>query len=186
MTLERFKRSLEASPVVKIGDYDYFVHPITDGIPQMDPMVLAEVLDGFKEVGDFHCDLIIAPEAMGIPIAVPLSLELGIPYNVVRKKRYGLPGEVSVSQLTGYSRNEMFINGVSRGQRVVLVDDVISTGGTIKAVVRALQQIGADIVDIIVAVEKGGHRAEIERELGVRIKTLVRVEVSRGRLTVLS
>ena len=185
MMLERLKRSLEASAVVKLGDYDYFVNPLTDGIPRMDPRVLAETLDAIKEVGDFHCDLIIAPEAMGLPLAVPLSLELGIPYTVVRKRRYGLPGEVEISQQTGYSRKEMYINGISPGERVVLVDDVLSTGGTLKALVQGLRSIGAEIVDVIVVVEKG-DKGPLERELGVRIKTLVKVEVHEGRVTVLT
>jgi len=180
------KRSLEESPVVRMGDYDYFVHPITDGIPRMDPSVLQEVLDRILEVGDFDCDLILAPEAMGIPLAVPLSLRTGIPYNVVRKRRYGLPGEVSLQQTTGYSRTDMFINGISEGDRVVIVDDVISTGGTIAAIVKALQGMGALIVDIIVVVEKGDRRPILERELGVVIKTLVKVEVRQGRTRVLT
>lgn len=184
--LERLKRSLEESPVVRMGDYDYFVHPITDGIPRMDPSVLQEVLDRILEVGDFDCDLILAPEAMGIPLAVPLSLRTGIPYNVVRKRRYGLPGEVSLQQTTGYSRTDMFINGISEGDRVVIVDDVISTGGTIAAIVKALQGMGALIVDIIVVVEKGDRRPILERELGVVIKTLVKVEVRQGRTRVLT
>ncbi len=186
MDLTRFKQSLEGSPIIRMGSYDYFVHPITDGIPRMDPMVMTEVLEGFKEVGDFHCDVIIAPEAMGIPLAVPLSLELGIPYNVVRKKRYGLSGEVAVSQITGYSMQEMYINGIRAGDRVVVVDDVVSTGGTLKAVIKALQLIGARIVDVIVAVEKGESKPSLETELGVRIKSLVKVEVREGRLVVLS
>jgi adenine phosphoribosyltransferase len=184
--LERLKRSLEESPVVRMGDYDYFVHPITDGIPRMDPSVLQEVLDRILEVGDFDCDLRLAPEAMGIPLAVPLSLRTGIPYNVVRKRRYGLPGEVSLQQTTGYSRTDMFINGISEGDRVVIVDDVISTGGTIAAIVKALQGMGALIVDIIVVVEKGDRRPILERELGVVIKTLVKVEVRQGRTRVLT
>jgi len=180
------KASLEKSPIVKIGSYDYFVHPITDGIPQMDPLVLVEVLDAIKEVGDFHCDVIVAPEAMGIPLAVPLSLELGIPYNVVRKKRYGLPGEVSITQLTGYSKSEMYINGIRKGEKVVVVDDVISTGGTLRAVIKALQSIGADIIDVIIVVEKGNNRPGLEKELGLAIKTLVKVEVREGKLVVLN
>jgi len=184
--LDRLKRSLESSPVVRMGDYDYFISPITDGIPKMDPMVLAEALEGFKEIGDFHCDVLIAPEAMGIPLAVPLSLELGIPYNVVRKKRYGLPGEISVTQFTGYSKSQMYINGIEKGDRVMLVDDVMSTGGTIRAVIKALQLIGAEIVDILIVVEKGDHKKEVEDELGVRIKTLVKVEVRDGKLIMLN
>ena len=184
--LERFKRSLEASPIIRKGDYHYFVHPITDGVPRMDPMVLREVLDAFKGAGDFRCDVILAPEAMGIPIAVPLSLELGIPYSVARKRPYGLPGEVRLDQVTGYSRGEMYINGIGPGDRVTLVDDVISTGGTLRAVVLGLRQAGAELVDVIVAVEKGGAKAGIEEELGLSIKSLVRVEVRQGRVVVLS
>ena len=184
--LERFKDSLESSPIVKMGSYDYFVNPITDGIPRMDPMVLAEVLEGFKAIGDFHCDVIVSPEAMGIPLAVPLSLELGIPYSVVRKKRYGLPGEVAVSQVTGYSKGQMYVNGIGAGDKVVIVDDVVSTGGTLLAVIKALRHIGAEIVDVIVAVEKGEGKAKLEMELGLRIKSLVKVEVREGRLVLIN
>jgi adenine phosphoribosyltransferase len=184
--LERLKKSLEAAPILRKGSYDYFVHPITDGVPRMDPMVLVETLDAIKEIGDFHCDVILAAEAMGIPLVVPLSLELGIPYTVVRKRRYGLPGELEIQQRTGYSLKEMFINDIKRGDRVVLVDDVMSTGGTIKAVVQGLQELGAEIVDVIVVVEKGDKKKEIEKELGIRIKTLVKVKVRDGKLVVLS
>jgi adenine phosphoribosyltransferase len=186
MQLERFKRSLESSTIVKMGSYDYFVHPISDGVPRMDPMVLAEVLDAIKEVGDFHCDLIVTPEAMGLAVAAPLALELGIPYSVIRKKKYGLPGEVKISQVTGYSRSEMYMNGVGRGERVTIIDDVISTGGTLLSIIEALRSVGADIVDIIVVIEKGGRKAELEKEARVRIKSLVKVEVRDGRLFVIS
>ena len=184
--LERLKKSLEAAPVVRMNNYDYFVNPMTDGVPRMDPMVLAETLDAIKEVGDFHCDVIVAPEAMAIPLAVPLSLELGIPYTVVRKRRYGLPGELEIRQSTGYSQKEMFINDIRRGDRVVVIDDVLSTGGTIKAVIQGLREIGAEIVDVIVVVEKGNKKEEIEKELGIRIKTLIRVAVRDGKLVLLS
>jgi adenine phosphoribosyltransferase len=184
--LERFKRSLESSPIVRIGSYDYFVNPVTDGVPKMDPMVLAEVLDAIKGIGDFHCDVLVSPEAMGIPLAVPLSLELGIPYVVVRKKRYGLPGEVAVSQVTGYSKGQMYVNGIGAGDKVVIVDDVLSTGGTLLAVIKALKHIGAEIVDVIVAVEKGEGKAKLEKELGLHIKSLVKVEVREGRLVLIN
>jgi len=184
--LERLRKSLESSPIVRMGSYDYFVNPITDGIPRMDPELLAEVIESILEVGDFRCDLLVTPEAMGIPIVVPLSERLGIPYNVIRKRKYGLPGEVNVTQCTGYSQKELYINGIGKGDRVVLVDDVVSTGGTLSAVVRALRAIGAELVDVIVVVEKGGRRRALEEELGIGIKTLVRVEVRDGALTVLS
>jgi adenine phosphoribosyltransferase len=184
--LERLKESLASSPVVDFGKYHYFVNPITDGIPYMDPQLLDEVLDRIYEVGDFNCDYLLGAEAMAIPLVVPLSLMTGIPYNIVRKRRYDLPGEVSVHQTTGYSDKELYINGLRKGDRVTIVDDVLSTGGTLKAIVKALQTMGVEIVDTIVVVQKTDQLARMEGEMGVRIKTLVQVEVKDGRVQVLT
>lgn len=180
--LERLKQSVLECPVVEIGPYHYFVHPITDGIPRMDPLVLQEVVDAMIAIGNFDCDLILAPESMGIHLAVPISLRLGIPYNVIRKKSYGLKGEVNIAQFTGYSKADMFINGVKKGDRVVIVDDVLSTGGTLRAIVHALKNtIGAEVVDIVMVFEKTERKAALEKELGVKIKTLLRVDVVNGK-----
>ncbi|MCG7843862.1 MAG: hypoxanthine/guanine phosphoribosyltransferase [Methanomassiliicoccales archaeon] len=184
--LERLKASLERSEVVRFGEYQYFVHPITDGIPAMDPQVLDEVLDRIYDIADLQCDLIVGAEAMAIPLIVPLSLMTGIPYNVVRKRKYGLSGEVSVRQTTGYSEKELFINGLKEGDRVIIVDDVISTGGTLKAIVLALRSMGVTVVDIIVVVQKTDRLEQLEKEIGQCIKTLVRVEVKDGKVCVLT
>jgi len=183
MALERLRASLSTAPVVKFGDYDYFVHPITDGIPLGDPKVLGEVMDGLARLGDWsRCDKIVTAESMGFPLAAVLSMKTGKPYVFIRKRRYGLPGEVSLKQTTGYSKADMFVNNIRRGDRVIFVDDVISTGGTLYAIVKVLKAIGAEIVDVLIAFEKTAEKARMEKELGLRIKTLLAVEVRGGKL----
>jgi adenine phosphoribosyltransferase len=184
--LARFKKSLEDAPIIKVGDYDYFVHPITDGVPRADPAILEEVVMAMLRLGKFDCDVILGPETLGVPLAVALSLELGIPYAIARKRCYGLPGEIRVDQATGYSKGAMFINDLKAGDRVVIVDDVISTGGTLGAIIAALRNAGIEIVDVLVAVEKGDAAQRIEQELGVRVHTMTKVEVRDGRLVVLN
>ncbi len=164
--------------------YDYVVAPITDGIPCVDPEMLGEVIDRLMEIADLDCDVILAPEAMGIPLAVPLSLRSGIPFSVVRKKKYGLPGEVEVDQVTGYSRGSLYINGIRDTERVVVVDDIVSTGGTLRCILSTLRRMDVRIVDVIAVLEKGNGRPSLERELGLRIKTLLRVEVRDGKAVV--
>jgi len=186
MKLDKLRESLERSPLVKMGDYSYFVNPITDGVPSVDPLLLAEVIEGVKSLCAFNCDLIVTPEAMGIPIAVPLSMSLGIPYTIVRKKRYDLPGEMALKASTGYSKSELFINGVSRGCRIVIVDSVVSTGGTLSALIMTLREAGAEIVDVVVVVEKGDGRQSVEKETGIKVKAMVSVEISDGKVRVLS
>ena len=105
-------------------------------------------------------DKIVAPEAMGIHIATAVSLATDIPIVVVRKRSYGLEGEVAISQVTGYDESEMYVNGVDADDRVLVLDDVYSTGGTLAAVTAALEDIGAHIVDVVVAIRKvGGEKA---------------------------
>jgi adenine phosphoribosyltransferase len=123
--------------------------------------------------------MFVVAEAMGIHIGTTLSMMTDIPFTIVRKRWYRLPGEVAVHQTTGYSKGELYLNGVSKGDRVVIVDDVISTGGTMKALVGALKYAGAEIVDICVAFQRG------EPEIGRPYKALVRVEVSPTRVRIL-
>jgi len=184
--LERLKESLERSEVVRFGEYQYFVHPVTDGIPAMDPAVLDEVLNRIYDLMDMDVDYLVGAEAMAIPLIASLSLMTGIPYNVVRKRRYGLPGEVSVRQTTGYSEKDLYINGLKKGDRVLLLDDVVSTGGTLRAVVKALQEMGVEVRDIIVVVRKTDRLEELERDLGQSVRTLVSVEVRDGKVRVLT
>ena len=76
----------------------------------------------------------------------------------------------------------MFINGIAPGDRVVFVDDVISTGGTLLAIGKALRGLGAEIADVLIVFEKTREKARIEKELGVRVKTLLKVQVVQGKL----
>ncbi len=175
---DRLVESFRKCPVVDRSGYPYFVHPLTDGVPRMEPEILREVLEWMKSAGNFDCDLLVLPEAMGIPLGVPLSLELGIPYTVVRKKKYGLEGEISLEQHTGYSDSVMYIDGVRKGDRVVVIDDVISTGGTLIAIIKALRDtIGAEIADVIIPVDKAGGRNTVKKETGLDVKTMVEVSV---------
>lgn len=185
MALETLKASLAQSPVVKRGDYDYMVHPITDGIPRVDPKMLNEVVDAMLEICSFDCDAIVTIEALGIPLATLLSQKTGKPFNIVRKKLYGLPGELNISQVTGYSKSTLSINGLSAGDRVVIVDDVVSTGGTLWALVEALKSKQVKIVDILTVFEKTDKKAEIERKIGIPIKTLLKIGVVDGKVVAL-
>lgn len=182
--LDLLKKSLEETPIVKKGEYDYFVHPITDGIPKMEPELLDEVISNIIEIGNMDCDKIVAAEAMAIPLSVALSMKIEKPYVVIRKRQYGLPGEVSIEQITGYSKTNMFVNGVYEGDRVLIVDDVLSTGGTLRAIVHALRSIGAEIVDTVIVFNKLGNKEVLEEELDLRIKVLLNVQVENGKVVI--
>ena len=174
--LERVKNCIETSPVKIINGYRYIINPLIDGVSSMDPRTTKEITDEMERKGNFDCDLILAPEAMGIPFGTLLSEHLGIPMSIVRKKSYGLPGELEIAVATGYSTSRQYINGVSKGTRVVIVDDVVSTGGTLRALVDGLRAIGAVIVDIVIALDKSSDLSSVEEMVGMPINTVIRVE----------
>ncbi|MGM0509546.1 MAG: hypoxanthine/guanine phosphoribosyltransferase [Thermoplasmatota archaeon] len=175
--LEKLKDSLEESPVVDMGDYHYFIHPLTDGLPLVEKELLDEVVEVVMDIADLDCDYILTAQSMGFPLAAALSMRTGIPYKFIRKRKYGLDGEVAISQVTGYSESEMYLNFVEEGDKVFFIDDVLSTGGTLKAIVQALRKIGVEISDIVLIFEKIGVKEDIEKELGIDIKTLLRIEM---------
>jgi adenine phosphoribosyltransferase len=174
--LERLKNSLINSPVIKRGEYNYFIHPISDGVPSLDPHMVEEIADYIAEIADMKVDTILTVEAMGIPVANALSLKTGLPLTIVRKRPYFLEGEVELSQSTGYSKGVLYINGLKKGDRVIIVDDVISTGGTLLALVKALKNMGVEVADVISVIGRGDGYLKLE-ELGFKPKVLVTIDV---------
>ncbi|MCL1979291.1 MAG: hypoxanthine/guanine phosphoribosyltransferase [Methanomassiliicoccaceae archaeon] len=170
---ERLKASVIGGPVIDRNGYPYLVHPVTDGIPLMEPDMLEEIIDWMVSAGDFDCDRIVAPEAMGIPLAVALSLRLRIPYSIIRKRQYGLEGEIPVRYSTGYSEGIVYMNGLKKGDRVVLVDDIVSSGGTLSAIVGALKENEISVKDILVVFGKGSGKQELSESLGIMIKSML-------------
>ncbi|HHV24686.1 MAG: hypoxanthine/guanine phosphoribosyltransferase [Methanosarcina sp.] len=176
--LERLKSSLINSPVIKRGEYNYFIHPISDGVPSIDPRLVEEISDYILTITDIKkVDAIVTVEAMGIPVASALSLKTGVPLTIIRKRPYFLEGEVELSQSTGYSKGVLYINGLKRGDRVIIVDDVISTGGTLMALVKALKTMGVEVLDVISVIGRGAGYLQL-KEHGFEPKVLVTVDVS--------
>jgi len=180
--LEKLEETLKRAPIIKKGDYNYFVHPITDGIPLTTPDILEEVVDEIIKRYSLDVDKIVCIEAMGIHLATALSLKTGIPFVVVRKREYGLPGEVAVHQTTGYSEGELYINGINKGDRLLVIDDVVSTGGTLLAVLEALKQMDVKVAKVIVIIEKGEGKKIVEEKTGYKIDTLIRVDITDDKI----
>jgi len=186
MSLELLKKSVFEAPIVKKGDYNYVIHPITDGVPYIRPDLLDEVAREMqkliKECGKI--DRIVTMEAMGIPLASAVSLSMKIPFTIIRKRSYGLPDEVSVEQVTGYSKSKLYINGLKKGDKIVIVDDVLSTGGTLKAVLSVFRKMGVDIKGVFIAIDKGNVADRIQDEYEVPITALINIDVVDGRVVI--
>ena len=179
--------SLRDSPIIWKGDYPYFIHPISDGIPRMDAAVLRATRDLIVEMVDWsNIDLIVSVEAMGLPLLAAVGDATGKPTVVIRKRQYGMEGEVRVDVSTGYSQSTTYINDIKQGERILIVDDVISTGGTLEPILATLEEMGVILQDIVIAIEKGDGRERLAKERpSWPIKTLARIDIIDGRVEIL-
>ncbi len=103
-------------------------------------------------------DTIVAAEARGFIFAAPLALELNTGFVPIRK-----PGKLPFDTRAfhyeleyGTDTLEMHIDGVSNGQRILVVDDLLATGGTVDACCQLLEQCGAEVVGCAFLIELAG------------------------------
>jgi len=178
MSLDNIKKTFASAPIVKKGEYNYIIHPLIDGIPAISPEQLREIIAEMKIYITPHMplDKIVTIEAMGIPYATLLSIELNIPLSIIRKRKYGLPEEIHITQRTGYATSDLYLNGLQKGEDIVVVDDLISTGGTLRSVLNALQSLEVNIKAAVIVCNKGYSTKTLSAELKVPITSLIDIK----------
>ena len=149
-------RELIASLIRDVPD---FPEP---GVVFKDIMPLLRSPEGFRaavaallEDAPTDIDLVVGMEARGFLFAAPLALELGAGLVPVRKPGK-LPGNViSQSYDLEYGTNTLTLpdDAIKAGQRVLVVDDVLATGGTVGATAALLSRLGAELVHVAVLLE---------------------------------
>ena len=183
---ELLRQSVIDAPVVMKGEYAYFIHPLSDGVPSQSAELLSAARDLIFEKVDWdNVDLILGIEAMGIPLATALSLKSGKPLVVGRKRPYGLPGEFAIDQTTGYSKGEIYLNDIKKDDKVFIVDDVVSTGGTLLPILKAIDTIGAVVSDCWIIFEKGNGMKNIRKSGNWPLNSLVKIEMINNKVSLL-
>ena len=157
-----------------------------EGISFKDITTLVADGEAFKEsidrivehLKDKNVDVILGPEARGFIFGVPVAYALGVGFVPVRKKGK-LPAEtVSVDYSLEYGVDvlEIHKDAIKKGQKVAIVDDLLATGGTVEAVAKLVEKVGAEVVALEFAIEltelKGRDKLE-----GYEIMSLVQYDV---------
>ncbi len=117
---------------------------------------LREAVDGMANLcADLDFDLVVAPEARGFIVGMPLAYKLGKGFVPVRKAGK-LPGPTrrATYQLEyGEDHLEIHEDSVKPGDRVIVVDDLLATGGTIKSAVDLVEGLGGRVAAVLFLIE---------------------------------
>ncbi|SEM69039.1 adenine phosphoribosyltransferase [Paenibacillus sp. OV219] len=120
--------------------------------------VYASAIDALKQaVADKQIDLVAGPEARGFIIGAPLAISLGAGFVPIRKSGK-LPGEVvEASYDLEYGKDKLAIHkdAIKPGQRVLIADDLLATGGTIATSINLIRQLGGEVVGSAFLIELG-------------------------------
>ena len=183
MVMEEIEFGREVTKMKKLEEY---VRSIPDfpepGIIFRDVTSILQDADGLclavdsliDMVKDLDYDLVVGPESRGFIFGVPIAYNLHKPFVPIRKKGK-LPREtVSVSYDLEYgsAEIEMHKDSIKPGQKVVIVDDLIATGGTIEAAIKLVEQLGGEVVKVVFLMELAGLKGR-ERLNGYDVASVI-------------
>lgn len=141
-----------------------------------DGAAFAQVISALAEPYRGRVDVVAGIEARGFILAAPVAVELGVGFVPLRKKGK-LPHTTVAAAYDleyGQAEIEMHIDGVGPGHQVLLMDDVLATGGTAAAACSLLEQLGSQVVAAAFLLEIGGLAGRdrlADRELEVLLST---------------
>lgn len=120
---------------------------------------LKESVDKIQEIlADLDFDIIVAPESRGFIFGMPIAYNLGKGFVPVRKSGK-LPAETLSREYSleyGKAKIEMHKDAIKKGQKVVIIDDLLATGGTAKAITEIINDAGGEVVNLSFLVELEG------------------------------
>ncbi len=128
-------------------------------------------------VKDKKIDVIVGPEARGFLMGTPIAYKLGVGFVPVRK-----PGKLPADTIKyeydleyGSDALEIHKDSIKPGQKVLIVDDLLATGGTIGSVAKLVEQLGGEVVAINFLIELTGLNGR-EKLKGYEVNSLVQYE----------
>lgn len=143
-----------------------------------DPDGLKLAVDGIQDlIGDIDYDVVVGPESRGFIFGVPVAYNNHKSFVPVRKKGK-LPCEtVSMEYDLEYGTAviEIHKDAIKPGQKVVIVDDLIATGGTTEAIIKLVEQLGGEVVKVVFLIELEGLKGR-DKLKGYDVDAVVKYE----------
>lgn len=186
-TYPHLTQAFTSAQVNFLGDYPYFYSPFAAVTGPIQPQVFTEISDFVSKTNTMHhADLVITFESSGNQLGAIVSQTLNIPCLIARKKKLDLPDRISFSVETNYDHKGFFIYGDVSNKNILLVDDVIASGSTMKQAVVALHKEGATVQAIFGAALKnnsvGRKYQNTFADIDIPIVGVLEIEIRENRV----
>lgn len=181
------RKNFEEATIKDKGKYKFVVNSLTEQIPATDPKLIWEAGLELVKLGNFkNANKILGEEDKGGGITTVVSLLTGIPLAMARWYPNNLGGQIKVPFVCEYAEGNLYINGIEKDDNIVIVDDMISTGGTMIAMIKAVKKSGAKISDVVVVAEKIEYKGveRIKKETGIKPKVVMKISVEGDKIKI--
>ncbi len=157
----------------------------TPGVQFRDITTIIQDADGLRlaidtmleKVKDLDYDVICGAESRGFIFGAPMAYAAGKPFVLIRKngKLLGMVVSQDYDLEYGSTTIEMHVDSIKPGQKVLIVDDLIATGGTTEAMIRLVERLQGEVVGVCVLIELPDLKGR-ERIAGYRLDSAVSYE----------
>lgn len=180
--LKRIKKTFHNIPVINgKDDYPYSVLTLTDFNPPMDPWLIEDMADLIVYYGNFeNVDLLVSEaDRGGGPLTHAIALRTAIPYTLANWYPVKSAGSINVLASTGFGgKGWICLYGVKKGQKIFLIDDIISSGGTALALIECIIRAKAVVTEAFFVGEKitMAGALKIKKKYNIPVRSLVKFE----------
>jgi phosphoribosyl-AMP cyclohydrolase/adenine/guanine phosphoribosyltransferase-like PRPP-binding protein len=159
--------------------YEFILNRITDHVPPPSPRTLSWIANEINNNTSDEFDKIVVPEVLGLPIGTLIAQMKGKPIAIVRKRTFGTDNYLldKVEYSSGYEKGKYYIYGVKPGERILIVDDTISTGGTLISLINTFHKHDVKVVDVVCIIETEMYKGKqkVQQKFGIQVKTIIKV-----------
>ena len=188
MKYDLVREAFDNQPLYEIDGYKFVLNSLTEQVPATQPNLLRLAGEWLADSLP-HCDKLLTEEDKGAILVAAVSLHTNIPFGMARWYPNQLADQISAIFTCEYvEEGTLYLSGIEKGDEVVIIDDMISTGGTLIGIIKTLQAVGANIVKIIVLAEKIEYNGiqKVKDETGLNVRSLVKISIAGEKSRVLA
>ncbi|KUP25403.1 phosphoribosyltransferase [Paenibacillus sp. DMB5] len=156
--------------------YDFKLYPFGERGTYIHPELISEITANLASsiTEQFPAfDYIVSPEPGGHTWGMLSAYKLNKPMNILRLSTELYDNyEVCIKRETAYNENYIYFDGFTAGDRVLILDDVISSGATIRCIADQMKIMGIELVGVQGILAKGEHYRQLEADYGIPVRVL--------------
>lgn len=182
-------KAFNNQPLINLKGRKYILNPLIDHIPETSYSLVSDVVKELSRLTNFeYINKIVGEEDRGGYIAAIMAYKHKKALAMTKWNPDGLECGHVIDFRNAYTKGKMYLHGVSEKDKIILIEDLVDSGGTLIAMIKLLGKVKVEIRDILVVAEKIDYngRERVKKETGYDIKSLIKVGNNGGKSKVIS